>query len=87
MYFLYLLLLENIFFKDWIHETTKGNIKVFYKVPKDHYTKTCSLKFESELHLNLINLISIIYDNDLMHLWVPFCKIGKTVKLNYVYLY
>ena len=64
--------------KDWIHEKTKGKIHVYYKIPQG--TPTCSMKFEAEIEAPVKNIASIVYECDLMHLWMPMVKISKTVK-------
>lgn len=62
---------------DWITEK-EGPIHVSYK--KVSGTPTISLMCESILEVPLFNFITLIYETDLYHSWVPFCKRSETIE-------
>jgi len=66
----------------WILETTKGELKVFYKVGEGGLI---SLKMEGIVNVSVLNIVTIINEPDSYEAWVPFCKIGKTVINKYLF--
>ena len=59
----------------WVSESS-GAIKVSYKnVPG---TKTYSILTEGEIDVPIFNFITLLYEADLYHTWVPFCKKSNT---------
>ena len=60
----------------WITEAT-GKIMVSYKnIPG---TPTYSLLTEAEIDVPMFNFITLMYEIDLYHTWVPFCKTSTAV--------
>lgn len=60
----------------WIVEDS-GKISVKYKnVPG---TPTYTLLSEAEIDVPIFNFITLMYEADLYHTWIPFCKKSKTV--------
>lgn len=41
--------------------------------------KTVTLRFEKEFEVNIINLVSIIYEVNYYNKWYPFCHVSETV--------
>lgn len=60
----------------WTKECS-GQINVKYKNVKG--TPTYSLLTEAEIDVPICNFITLVYETDLYHNWVPFCKRGYTV--------
>ena len=77
---------ENIlnYFLEEVNDTkgyTKINNKEFemsYKLGTGN-DKTITLKFEKELDINVIDLISLIYEVGVYPKWFPFCEKAETV--------
>lgn len=60
----------------WVNESS-GKIKVSYKnIPG---TRTYSILTEAEIEVPIFNFIALMYESDLYHTWVPFCKRSSTV--------
>lgn len=69
----------------WILESA-GSITVRYKNIEG--TKTCFLMTEAEVDVPYVNYIALVFESDLFHHWVPFCrksvtiaKLGKSKKI------
>ncbi|OMJ70342.1 hypothetical protein SteCoe_31696 [Stentor coeruleus] len=69
--------MEMITEKEGWHTECSGNITVRYKSVEG--TRTYSLLTEAELDVPLNNYLTLIYESDLYHNWVPFCKKSYTV--------
>jgi hypothetical protein len=61
---------------NWIEAST-GDVRVLYK--KIENSKCYSLITEGIIKAPLFNFISIIYETDLYHTWLPYCQRSSTI--------
>lgn len=62
--------------QNWTISKT-GKVNVMYK--KLENTKSYSVLAEGLIKAPLFNFISIIYENDLYHTWLPYCQSSSTI--------
>ena len=68
---------ESVQVRDGWTQDSSGDISVYYKILSGN--KTYSLLSEGIVNAPLFNFLSIMYETDLYHTWLSFCKKSFTI--------
>lgn len=56
----------------WISDSLKGPLKIYYRYIQG--TPLVAIRSEIKVDINIVHLISLIYEIELYNYWFPFCK-------------